>query len=73
MKKIIFEATVLILGIMIVISGTQVSSLQIPKSAYTLKSAVQQNNNMLFFGFGNIKNLLESPDFIFLDGVHFGQ
>ena len=57
MKKIIFEATVLILGAMIVISGTQVSSLQIPKSTYKLKSEVQQNNNMLFFGIGNIKEL----------------
>jgi hypothetical protein len=51
-EKIIFEVTTLLLGTMIVIS-----SLQIPKSAYELKSEVQQNNNMIFFGFGNIKNL----------------
>jgi len=57
MKKIIFEATALILGTMIIISGTQVSSLKISKSAYELKSEVQQNNNMIFFGFGYIESL----------------
>jgi len=52
-KKIILEATALILGTMMIISGTQVSSLKISKSVYELKSEVQ-HNNMIFFGFGNI-------------------
>jgi len=53
-NKIILEATALILGILIIISGTQVSSLKITESAYKLKSEIQHNNNMIFFGFGNI-------------------
>ena len=57
MKKIIFEAIALIVGTMIIISGAQVSSLKISKSSYELKSEVQQNNNMIFFGFGHIEKL----------------
>jgi hypothetical protein len=53
-KKIILGATALILGTMIIISGTQVSSLKISKSAYELKPEIQHNKNMIFFGFGHI-------------------
>jgi hypothetical protein len=60
-KKIILGATALILGTMIIISGTQVSSLKISKSEYELKPEIQHNKNMIFFGFGNI-------DYITIDG-----
>ncbi len=53
-NKIILEATALILGTMIIISGTQVSSLKIYESAYEIQSEAQKNYNMIFFGFGNI-------------------
>jgi len=53
-KKIILEAAALIIGIMIIMSSTQVSSLKISKSAYEIQPETQQNNNMIFFGFGNI-------------------
>ena len=57
MKKIIFEATALILGTMIIISGTQVSSLKIYESAYEIQPEAQKNNIMIFFGFGYIESL----------------
>ena len=53
----ILKATVLTIGTMIIISGTQVSSKNISKSTYELQPSVQQNNNMIFFGFGDIKCL----------------
>ena len=53
-KKIILEATALSLGILIIILGTQVSSLKNTESAFELKSEIQHNNNMIFFGFGHI-------------------
>lgn len=71
-KKIILEATALILGTMIIISGTQVSSLKISKSSYELESEFQHNNNMIFFGIGNI-GLLTIDGKYDLEGVINGN
>jgi len=57
MKKIILEATALILGTIIIISGTQVSSLKIYERAFEIQTEDQKNNNMIFFGFGLIEYL----------------
>jgi hypothetical protein len=62
-KKIILEATSLILGTIIIITSTQVTSLKISESEYELQNESQQNNNMIFFGFGHI-------GFIAIDGKY---
>ena len=53
-KKIILETTALIFGTMIIISGIQVSPLKISECEYEMQTESQQNNNMIFFGFGHI-------------------
>lgn len=53
-KNLILKATILTLGTIIFISCTQVLSKNISKSTYELQPSAQQNNNMIFFGFGHI-------------------
>ncbi|UCD14303.1 MAG: hypothetical protein JSW60_02505 [Thermoplasmatales archaeon] len=62
-KKIILEATALILGTIIIISGTQVSSLKVSECKYEMQTESLQNNNIIFFGFGYI-------DYLSIDGKY---
>jgi uncharacterized protein YjfI (DUF2170 family) len=52
-KNIMLEATVLIIGTILLISGPIVSSMTIPNNGYEFQSESQQNNK-IFFGFGHI-------------------
>ena len=64
-KKIILEAATLIFGTMIIISGTQVSSLKVSESEYGMQNESKQNNNMIFFGFGHISLItIDGKDYL---------
>ena len=64
-NKIIFEAITLILGIMIIISGSQVLSLKVSESVYEMQTASDHNNNKLFFGFGHISLItIDGKDYL---------
>ena len=64
-KKIIFEATALILGTIIILSFMQVSSAKTPECKYKNLLESQQNNNMLFFGFGHISLItIDGKDYL---------
>ena len=56
-KNMFLKAAVLTLGIMIIISSTQVLSLKVTESEYEMQTESKHTKNMTFFGFGNIKSL----------------
>ena len=71
-KKIVLEAGALIFVTMIIISGIQVSSLKVTESEYEMQIESEQNNNMIFFGFGQI-NLITIDGKDYLKGVIKGN
>jgi len=71
-NKIILEAIAIILGIMIITSCTQVLSLKASESEYEINTEFEQNNNMIFFGFGHI-NLITIDGKDYLKGLIKGN
>ncbi len=64
-KNMFLKATVLTLGIMIIISSTQVLSLKVSESEYEIQTESEQNNNMIFFGLGHISLItIDGKDYL---------